>query len=145
MSLLHQWTMAELRKRLQVNLETGGNVSPNKIPLTTGVGTRAELKTIPIVGDWIYKSANFDMVQYNNYLVDTEAAIVTAILPLAPEDKVIFWLKDAKASFSIHSLFVNRHPLATYTINEIADDLEIDISTSDVFLMYDALNNNWIL
>jgi hypothetical protein len=39
MSLLHQWTMAELRKRLQVNLETGGNVSPNKIPLTTGVGT----------------------------------------------------------------------------------------------------------
>ena len=146
MSITYQWTIEELKKRLSVKLEpNSSNVSPNKIPVTTGIGSRAELKTIPIIGDWEYINTNFNFEKYKNYLVDTSTNSISGVLPLIPEDKMVIWIKDAKGSFSTNSLFILRHPSATYTINEAIDNLEIDLSNIDVFLIFDALNNNWIV
>lgn len=68
---------------------------------------------------------------------------MNALLPLSPIDKQIIVFKDARNTFSINSLFINRDTLATYTIAGLAENIEIDLSTSYLVLVYDFQSNNW--
>ena len=144
MSLFNEFVTRELKKRAILNIDTSGNVPANKVLLTSGIGTRAEAKTIPILGDWEWKDTDFNIENYKNYLIDTETSIVNATLPLAPIDKQLVWVRDAKATFGTNSAFILRHPSATYTIEGVADDLELDYS-KDIFLIFDLASNNWSL
>lgn len=143
MSLIYTYTLEELKKRPILKLNTTGNASPNKVLMTTGIGSRTELRDIPIVGNWVFVNSTFNMLPYTNYLVDTSLTSFSGTLPLMPEDKMVIWIKDVRRTFSIKSLFIIRHPASTYTINELNDNLEVNVS-QDVFLIFDADNNNWI-
>jgi hypothetical protein len=143
MSITYQWTIEELKKRPSIKLPTDGNAPAGKVPVTTGMGSRTELLNVPIIGNWIYVNNHFNIEPYRNYLVDTSIAGFAGTLPLIPEDKMVIWIKDVRKTFDLHSLMILRHPAATYTINELNDNLEIDVSI-DIFLIFDEPNNNWI-
>lgn len=143
MSLIYTYTLEELKKRPILKLNSTGNASPNKILMTTGIGSRTELRDVPLVGNWVYVNTHFNMVPYTNYLVDTSLTTFSGTLPLMPEDKMVVWIKDVRRTFGTKSLFIIRHPASSYTINELNDNLEVNVSM-DIFLIYDADNNNWI-
>ena len=143
MSITYQWTIEELKKRPTIKLPASGNAPANKVPITTGIGSRTELKDVPLIGNWVYVNSHFNILPFSNYLADTSVSAFSGTLPLMPEDKMVIWIKDVRKTFDLHSLMIIRHPAATYTINELHDNLEIDVSM-DIFMIFDEPNNNWI-
>lgn len=145
MSLQHEWTVKELLKRVRVQQDPLANMPPNSVMLSTGVGTFVKPTSIPIIGDWVTKSVDFEFNLSENYLINTELNTVAGILPLAPFDKMTILIKDVKSSFGTNSFFLIRHPDATYTIQGLNEDLEVDAPITTLFLVYDIISNNWII
>lgn len=141
----YYYNSLEFDKRLKVTKNPLSNLPPNKTVRTTGIGSLVEL--VDISGDngrvWEFKNNDFLVMDNENYLVDTESAIINATLPLVPYDKQVVIFKDAKNTFGVNSLNILRANTSTYTIANIAEDFEVDVSISYLVLVYDQLTNNW--
>jgi hypothetical protein len=147
MSIFSDYVTRELKARVAVTTDGSGNADPGKVCITTGVGTRAATVDAPFIGTWTPKNADFDVVQYRNYLVDTSTGTVTSTLPVAPTDGQTVIYKDAKGKFGTNSLFIVPHAGTTYTIagQTLGESLELDRNYANVTLVYNLIQNNWSL
>lgn len=141
----HYYNSLEFDKRLKVIKTPLANLPANKTIRTTGIGSIVELVDGSEEGGrtWEYKNNDFNIVDGENYLVDTENGIINGTLPLLPNDKQVVIIKDAKNTFGVNSLNILCANTSTYTIANITEDFEVDVSISYLVLVYDQLTNNW--
>lgn len=141
MSIFSDWVVRELKKRASVPVDAEGDLPAGKVLLSTGVGSRTTPTDIPIVGGWVVKNEeDFQIEEFNHYIVTAVSANRTATLPLNPSDKMTVILKVTVSEAT--SLFIQKYAGTTYTIANESEPLEIDY-TADITLVYDQVSNNW--
>lgn len=94
---------------------------------------------------WTVVSANFNIVDGGNYIVDTSVTAITGTLPVTLTNAFNARIKDAKGTLALNNLTIQKGIAATYTIandGTSPGNLIVDVNYANLHLAYDATNNN---